>query len=42
MFRGPNLIDFDHVSEAMLNSDADKVANNYAAGMFSVKQIINP
>lgn len=39
MFDAPHLIDFDVVNEAMQNADADKIAENFAEGMFSISQI---
>lgn len=42
MFSNPHSIDFDTVNEAMFGSEAAKIADNYAEGMFSIKKIINP
>lgn len=37
MFLSPNSIDFDVMNEAMFGKDASKIAQNYANGMFSLK-----
>jgi hypothetical protein len=42
MFINPNTIDFNVLHEAMFGSEAAKIADNYANGMFTISSIINP
>jgi hypothetical protein len=39
LFKNPDLIDFDVVKNVMGGSNAEKLANNYGTGMFSIQQI---
>jgi hypothetical protein len=39
MWKSPNLIKFDELSEAMFGEDASKIVENYKEGMFSIESI---